>query len=295
MKVIRAETEGTRGRAALELSLRGVVRGFKPDVAVTLGPSLGGLGCPIVELVASDEESERERGALASIRGRVRAARRKDSSCIVPTSASVELLPQDRRALVCPPGIDTQRFSSGTNQKDDLRAVFVGRLVASRGAHLALEAFNGLPQWARSSAHLDLVGTATDRRYLETLRRKAKGLPCTIHTDVADVLPFLQRASLALMPHTSEDGWGRGILECMAAGLPVVTSKGEVLRSVTGGQVEFVPAGNLKALGERLRQLLRSEPRRTELGAAAREHVLTKNSWETVLPVWEQALEKAAR
>lgn len=296
MEVIRAEHEGTRGRAALEFTLRGAVRRFKPDVALTLGPSLGGLGCPVLDLAtADDDDAAPARGALGSIRGRVRAARRKDASCVVPTRASAELLARGRRSIVCPPGVDAERFSPSDGPREPLRAVFVGRLVACRGAHLALEAFNGLPEWARSTTHLDLVGAANDRRYLEALRRKADGLPCTIHTDVPDVLPFLRRASIALMPHTSEDGWGRGILECMAEGLPVVTSRGEVLKAITGGHVEFVPAGNLKALGDVLRRLLRSEQHRIELGAAARQHVLDHYSWEVVLPLWERALEQAAR
>ena len=116
-----------------------------------------------------------------------------------------------------------------------------------------------------------------------------------MHTDVPDVAPFLAGAALAILPPTAEDGWGRAILEAMACGVPVVSSKGGVIEALTGGCAELVPAGNLKAVGDAVRRLLRSEERRAELGAAARAHALKNHDWEVALPRWVAALERATR
>ncbi len=291
VEVLRRRPGGARDRASLEVAVRASVRRFDPDVVVTHGPSLGGITRPVLELGAP-EPDEAPKGVFASLRGRVRATRKRQAIVLVPSPASATLLAAGRQFRVVPPGVDAQRYSpSDVSSVQPMRVVFVGRLVPSRGAHIALEVFDGLPRWARESAHLDIVGSVVDRRYLDTLKRKASDLPVTLHTDVPDVLPFLRRASVAVLPPTAEDGWGRGILEAMACGVPVITSKGGVIETLTGSAAELVPAGNLKLLGEALRSLLRSAERRAELGAAGREHVLRRHAWEVALPQWVHALE----
>ncbi|MCO4772928.1 MAG: glycosyltransferase family 4 protein [Deltaproteobacteria bacterium] len=285
-----APSSGARGRAALEISIRATARRFRPDVAVSLGPSLAGLSCPVLEMGAPAPESA-PRNPLSSLRGRVRASRQRTATVLVPTSNSGALLAPDRPFVAVPVGVDTQQFSPAPPPPSHpSRVVFVGRLTPSRGAHIALESFAGLPGWAQDSWHLDIVGAATDSNYLGGLRRKAKGLPVTLHTDVPDVVPYFRRARLAVLPQTSEDGWARSILEAMACGLPVVSSTGGVLSEITGGAARLTPAGNLKAVGDALRDLLRSEERRSELGVRAREHVESHHAWEVVLPRWEEAL-----
>jgi glycosyltransferase involved in cell wall biosynthesis len=294
VQIVQGRGDGARARAQLELAVRTAQRRHRPDVALTLGPSIGGLGCPVLVL-ADPEPARSDRGALGTLRAKVRETRRRTATRVVPTRASAGLPGNEGPTVVCPPGLDVERFAPAAESGDPLRVVFLGRLVASRGAHIALEAVNGLPGWARDRVRFDLVGAASDARYLETLRRNAEGLPCTVHVDVPDPAPLLVGAAVAVLPSTAEDGWGRAILEAMACGLPVVTSKGGVLRDLTGGHAELVPAGNLKAVGDALRGLLKSAERRAELGAAARRHAVAMHGWEVALPRWEQALAEAAR
>jgi|GEM_PF-4857723 len=285
---------GARARVSLELAVRRAVSQFKPDVAFSLGPSLSGTDCPVLSFAGLPDEAE-PASALASLRRSVRRSREPGADCLVPTEPSAVLLAGGRGHRVVPVGIDAQRFSPPDHREGPLRLVFLGRLVPERGAHIALEALNGLPTWARESCHLDVVGVASDARYLQGLRRKAEGLPCTLHTDVPDVLPYLRRASVAVLPATSEDGWGRSVIEAMACGVPVLTSKGGVLDAITGGHALSVPAGNLKAVGDALRELIRSEARRQELGRAGRAHVEREHAWEVALPRWIAALQGRSR
>ncbi len=168
--------------------------------------------------------------------------------------------------------------------------LFVGRLVPTGVAHAALEAVLGLPGWAQKAMQLDIVGAAEDPEYLAGLRRRAGDAPVRFLPDEADVVPHLQRADLAVLPSTAEDGWGRAILEAMACGVPVVHSKGSVLDTIAGGAGIGIAAGNLKPLGESLRSLLRKPDELPRRGAAGREHVLAHHAWDVVLPAWEAAL-----
>lgn len=281
---------GTRQRAALELSIRAAARRIRPDGALSLGPSLAGLDCPTFALGLSEDDAPPAPGALGSIRTRLRRSRRQEAPVLVPTAPAATLLARGRTSRVVPPGVDTHRFCPAPAGPGPLSVVFVGRLVPTRGAHLALEAWAGLPGWAREKATLRVVGAPDDPVYLDRLRRAADSLDVPIHTDVPDVLPHLQGAALALLPRTGEDGWGRAILEAMACGVPVLTSTGGSLELLTGGAAEHVPAANVKALGESLRALLRSDERRASLADAGRAHVLARHSWDAVLPAWEAAL-----
>ena len=280
----------TRERASLELAVRAAGRRVRPDAALSLGPSLAGLDCPTLSLGVSEDDAPAAPGALGSIRTRLRRTRRQASPVLVPTPPSASLLARGRPSRVAPPGVDTARFAPSAAPDGPLRVVFLGRLVPTRGAHLALEAWAGLPGWARDKATLSVVGAPDDRVYLDRLKRLAAPLDVPIHQDVADVLPHLQGAALAMLPRTGEDGWGRAILEAMACGVPVLTSTGGVLEVLTGGAAEHVPAANVKALGESLRALLRSDGRRLELAEAGRAHVVARHSWDVVLPAWERAL-----
>lgn len=87
--------------------------------------------------------------------------------------------------------------------------------------------------------------------------------------DIADIL---SRAQVYLLI-TNWEGFPRSILEAMRAGLPVIASdvggNSEAVKEGVNGHI--VPAKNVTALAERLRELLVSPERRAAFGQAARE------------------------
>jgi glycosyltransferase involved in cell wall biosynthesis len=283
-------TDGALGRSQAEVAIRRALS-KSPDAVLTLGPSVT-AAVPVFRML-DGVHAERSvgPGLLGGLRRRVRESRRRAEVGIVPTGPSRALLSPRGEARVLPPGVDTHRFQpTPEREPGPVRLLFLGRLVPTRGAHAALEAVLGLPGWAQKAMQLDIVGAAEDQEFLAGLRRRANDAPVRFLPDEVDVLPHLQRADLAVLPSTAEDGWGRAILEAMACGVPVVHSKGGVLDAIAGGAGIGIAAGNLKPLGERLRSLLRKPDALPGLGAAGREHVLANHAWDVVLPAWEAAL-----
>lgn len=283
-------SNGALARSQSEVAIRRAL-GKAPDAVLTLGPSVT-ASVPVFRIL---DGAHAARGAgpglLGGLRRRVRQSRGHAEVAIVPTEPSRVLLRAGPDALVLPPGVDTDRFVPRTSRSEGpTRLLFLGRLVPTRGAHAALEAVLGLPRWALGALTLDIAGAAESDEYLAGLRRRAGEGPVRFRPDEADVLPLIQQADLAVLPSTAEDGWGRAILEAMACGVPVVHSRGGVLDAIAGGAGIGVPAGNLKPLGERLRELLRKPHELPALGAAGRAHALAHHSWDVVLPTWEAAL-----
>jgi len=282
--------EGPLARSQGEIAVRRALS-KGPDAVITLGPSIT-AAVPVFRLL-DGRHAERQTGSglLGGLRRRVRQTRARQEIGLVPTAASRALY-RAPHAQVVPTGIDTTRFApiEGTREEGPLRLLFLGRLVPTRGAHAAVEAVLGLPGWALDGLELEVVGAAEDASYLEGLRRRAADAPVRFVPNPADVLPHLQRADLAVLPSTAEDGWGRAILEAMSCGVPVVHSRGGVLDAITGDAGVGVAAGNLKPLGETLRKLLRKPDALPALGRAGREHVLRNHSWDVVLARWRAVL-----
>jgi len=106
-------------------------------------------------------------------------------------------------------------------------------------------------------------------------------------------LPLLyRRARVFVLPSVERTIYGRTVpisellgltlLEAMASGTPVVASRvGGVPEIVEDGVTGFlVPPGDVEALRDRLAYLLAHPRQAARLGAAAREHVLARFTWQ---------------
>src|SRR5262249_51894485 len=112
--------------------------------------------------------------------------------------------------------------------------------------------------------------------------------------DDADLPSLYQSAEVFVLPsvHTTRYGrtvriselLGLSVLEAMACGTPVVASAvGGVPEIVTDGETGFlVPPGDVDALRERVGLLLGDPGRARRMGAAARESVLERFTWQRV-------------
>lgn len=112
------------------------------------------------------------------------------------------------------------------------QVVCIARLRPEKGHAQLLEAMKEVLV-AVPAASLHLLGDGPERARLQAqadrlgIRRSVH-----LHGDVADVWPFLARASVAVQPSIAEP-FGISALEAMAAGVPLVAS-------ATGGLVDFV-------------------------------------------------------
>lgn len=155
------------------------------------------------------------------------------------------------------------RFKPPTESIDDdvFRVVYVGRIDATKGIPLLMEAFSRL---STPKAELTLVGaftTAVMRRYMEEWRQKDP----RIHMMTGDPLEVLQKADVFVHP-SYEDGFAYAPMEALACGVPViVTDETGMKEYVEEGNNGFVvPAGDWEALLHGMESCLRAPMKRTQ-------------------------------
>ena len=171
--------------------------------------------------------------------------------------------------------------------------LFVGRLTPHKGVDRLLRA---LPPGTR----LTVVGTGghdpdpPERGYPQLLRGLAAGRDVDFAGAVPDAeLPELyRRAAVVVLPTVEETCYGRRIvitellglslLEAMASGTPVVASRlGGLPEVVRHGETGFlVTPGDVRELRERIAQLVGDRRLAVRMGAAAREDLLARFTWE---------------
>lgn len=141
---------------------------------------------------------------------------------------------------------------------ETFRVVYVGRVEATKGVPLLLEAFSALPT---DEKHLTLVGnwsTRSMRKYMEPWLADDR-----IRLAPGDPLPVLQDAD-ALVHPTYQDGFGYAPMEALACGVPVIvtedTGMKEYIREDETGYV--VPTGRVPPIVDRLERL-RQQPKAT--------------------------------
>jgi glycosyltransferase involved in cell wall biosynthesis len=172
----------------------------------------------------------------------------------------------------------------------------LNRLVPHKRVDLLLEAWR-LAQ-PRIPGRLVVVG---DGPLLDDVRRQARSIPRVDvrgRVDEAEKEDLLARAWVVLSA-AHHEGWGMSVLEGGAFGTPCLATDAPGIRDalidgVTGRLV--YPSNDAEIpemLGRAMRELVEDEPRREELGAAARRRALDL-SWSRCVDRWEAALMDAA-
>ncbi len=184
-------------------------------------------------------------------------------------------------------GIDTERFSPEHRGRyrtdvrrqlgvDDATTVLlvVAHNFRLKGVSTLLRAMDRLTA-RREPVHLVVVGGKPPRRYVRWARRLRLGDRVTFTGAVDDAVPLYAAADVYVHP-TFFDNCSLVVLEALAAGLPVITSRfngaGELLTEGTEGHVLADPA-NVDELLWRLEPLLDAAHRRP-MGEAARRLAL---------------------
>ena len=212
------------------------------------------------------------------------------------SSSLVRLGCESARVVVIHNGVDVDRFqptTSGVTIRGELAidestvlVGAIGRLVPWKALETLLEAAAHLRVRVPMATYLIVGDVVTDPanrpaavRYRESLLtlRDNLGLGDRVHFlgDRADVPRIL--AGLDVLVHTAVDEpFGRVLIEAMAAGKPVVATRGGGVAEIVEDGVTgyLVPPRDDAAVAERI-ALLADERRRSAMGQAGRNRALT--------------------
>jgi glycosyltransferase involved in cell wall biosynthesis len=200
---------------------------------------------------------------------------------VVPSRAhlalSTELTGHEGKVEVIPFGIDQTRWQNVPPPPPggQVRAIFIGRLVAYKGLDILLRALEQVPDMK-----LDIVGSGPEGPRLKTLARAlaiADRVRFYGEYPDADLPRRMADADFLVLPSvTVEEMFGLVVLEAMAAGRPVITTAvpsavREVnVPGVTGLEV---PLRDVPALVRALETMSRDPARRRSMGEAGRKRV----------------------
>ncbi|MFC1441432.1 glycosyltransferase family 4 protein [Streptacidiphilus sp. N1-10] len=273
----------------------------------TLGYGLLGLeriGFPLVTTVHHPVTVDRELD-LAAAEGLVkqlsvrrwygftrmqrRVAQRLESVLTVSQSSAREISEhlgvRPERVHVVPIGADVRLWSP-----DASVPVVPGRIVTTSSADVPLKGLIHLVEAlakvrTEREAHLVVVGRRReDGPVADAIRRL--GLEGAVEfrggIDDRDFVDLVRSAEVACVPSLYE-GFSLPAAEAMATGTPLVATTGGAIPEVAGADGETclaVPPGDAGALAVALGRLLDDPDLRARIGAAGRERVLARFTWE---------------
>ena len=154
---------------------------------------------------------------------------------------------------------------------EELRYLFVGRLIESKGLDVLLAAFRHL-----AGGELWIVGDGPQRSMVESATTHDPRIRLFGHLDRAVLADVYQQANVLIVPSLYEP-WGLVVHEGLAHGLPVIVTDqvgagDDLIESGINGYV--VPAGSAPALAEAMQAAARWAPEQWERAAKRSDAML---------------------
>lgn len=182
-----------------------------------------------------------------------------------PTPAAAHYLESNTRLRGVVPvscGVENDRFTPKQDRPAENRVLFVGRLDPEKNLDTLLNAFSLIP--VQLAAHLDIVGSGSERSHLEGLARSlAIADRTTFHGYVDDdrLTELHHRATVFVMPSTAELQ-SIATLEAMASGTPVVLADAVALPHLiaSGAEGYLVHPRNAHEFADRIERILHLDP-----------------------------------
>jgi glycosyltransferase involved in cell wall biosynthesis len=179
-----------------------------------------------------------------------------------------------KETVLLPNWVDLEGIAAswGDVSREEGLVLFAGRLHASKGIDVLLEAFARVAR-SRPQARLVVCGEGEERENLER-RRRALGLERAAfagRVSQEDALGWMRRAAVFVLPTLTMEGHPKGLIEAMACGAACVASdvpgNRESIRHGIDGLL--IPPADPYALAEAVEGLLGDADQRARLGAEA--------------------------
>jgi len=170
-----------------------------------------------------------------------------------------------------------------------------GSLVIGTSAHLRdvkrIELLiQACAKLAPGSYRLLIVGDGPSRPKLEALARTLQVQTRTIFTGMKEYIgDYLQLMDVFVLPSSSAESFGNSAVEAMSQGLPTIVfaDGGGLLEHIQEAKTGFI-VSSPDQLAERLTALGRDRHVRMQLGAAAREYVTRKYSYDNLVASYDE-------
>jgi glycosyltransferase involved in cell wall biosynthesis len=130
------------------------------------------------------------------------------------------------------------------------------------------------------------AGDGPLRDSLERAAADIPGHPLQLLGLRQDIPELLAAADLFVFPTTGDEGLGLGVVEAMAAGLPIVATRVSDLPAIAGDALCLVAPGNAEELIAACRGLLADAEAAAELGGRAREAAATRFSVDAAVEAY---------
>ena len=163
------------------------------------------------------------------------------------------------------------------------RIVFAGRQEARKGLQVLLRAWPEIHR--RTGARLRLIGAdpLAVRLLFARLRVSDEGIDVLGFLSQDDFTAELLAAKALVAPSLGGESFGMVLTRAFACATPVIASDISGYRGVMEPEAGLlVPPGDPAALAEAVAGLLADEPRRDELGRAARRIAQERYSWDRI-------------
>jgi glycosyltransferase involved in cell wall biosynthesis len=181
-----------------------------------------------------------------------------------------------RRVVVVPNGVDTESIEF-TEREPSRTLLYVGdfryRPNVAAARELADDVF---PQVRRAVPDATLILVGRDAPPLF----RAPGVE--VHSSVPDVLPFLRRAAAVVVPVRVGSGTRLKVLEALAAGVTVVSTRFGVAGLELQPEREFLVGETADELAEQSVRLLRDDALALRIARAGRAVAEAKYDWRVV-------------
>lgn len=173
---------------------------------------------------------------------------------------------------VIPNGVDTEEFTSSAQRNPgEFHILFAGRLSKIKGLHYLAEALIILRRDVKD-VHLHLVGDGPLKVPLMHFMKR-EGLQDVLHLHGmmphARMQDFYHRADVFVLPSLHE-GMPNAILEAMACGLPIITTKTGAAELLDGNGL-VVEKNSSLAIATALVEIARNQSLKEKMGKRSRE------------------------
>jgi glycosyltransferase involved in cell wall biosynthesis len=292
------------------------VRRVHPDVAVVSSGDgyLVPWAAPSVPLVVQSHGLEHLRRWLSEVSGvdnefgwghrlirerTVSGAMARAAAVVVKNSIEAAVVHEDlgvaaERVFMLPNGVHDAFLTTVRRSAARPTLVWVGSWIERKGVSLLPSVLDTVRRDVPDVV-LHLVGCrAPERRILDAFDPSAHAnLRLTVDTDRAGVIAACAQAWVGLSTSYFE-GFGKNVIEMLAAGLPVVaTSTGVASDVIIDGSTGALVDHDRERIGRAVVALLRDGPGREAMGAEGRR-VAAGYRWSTIGVQWHELLSSVA-